>query len=201
MMNPKSSLRAFALTSVFALVSGPVLAGGWNDWGNEAFSFAAAGGNVVGFMDAYKGDVVTKSNSTVLTRADTNPTYGAGKAMLNQEAAIWGRDRNYLEGGIFMEGGTEVGAQVGRRGEEASTGTTGMVGIYGEAYGDDYSVVEGSGYGKSNEESVAVDTPRGGYDGSEAQQLSVGEVSGHASGDHYASVSTGAVGAAAATAK
>lgn len=199
MMNPKAPIRAFVLTSFLALMAGPVLATGWGDWGNDATSYAGAGGNVNAFMDAHKGDVKTKSDAEVVTRADTRPTYGAGKAKLDQKATMWGRDRHYLEGGINMNGGTEAGARVGRYGQGAATGTEGMVGIYGEAYGDDSSVVEGSGYGKSNEESIAVDTPLGGYDDSEAQQVSVGEVSGHATGDHYAGVSVGAVGSSTAT--
>lgn len=197
MMKSKSPFQAFALTAVLALAAGPSFAGGWGDWGNDAFSFAAAGGNVNAYVDAHKGGVTTESKAKTVTRADTYPTYGAGTAELDQLATLQGWDRHYIDGAIVMDGSTDVGALVGKRGEEAGTQTFGLVALNGVAYGDKSSL-DASGLGKSNEESVAVDTPWGGYSDAQAQQLSIGEISGRASGKHSAGVSVGVQSVAAA---
>lgn len=192
-------MKKLLLATALAALSSPVLAGGY-DWGNTATASAGAGGTVGAFMDSYKGDVDTWSEANTLTRADTRPTYGAAVAGLGQEAAGYGKDRHFLEGGFEMMGGTDVYAKVGKKGVGADTSTYGNGYVIGGAYGDDHSVVYGDFYGSSEQGSVAVDTPYGGSSDGEAQQLSVANVGGHASGDHEASVSVGASTTSVATA-
>lgn len=181
------AIMAISLLGVTSAQAG----GSWGDWGTSATSFANGGGSVSGFIDARKGNVSVHSDLDTLSRSDTHPTYGAGTAELNQLGTMYGKDRNFVEGVIVMDGETNVGAKVGRHGEYAGTETAGFIGMIGSAYGD-YSKVSGSGMGKSNEESLAVDTPWGGYDQAKAQQLSVSEISGYASGNDSAGVAVSA---------
>jgi hypothetical protein len=185
--------KLMMMVSTFGLMAMamPAAAGGWGDWGNSATSFANGGGSISGFIDASKGKIKVESDLETLSRSDTQPTYGAGTAELNQLGTMSGRDRNFVEGVLVSNGETNVGAKVGRYGEYAGTETAGFNGMLGEAFGD-YSMIKGSGLSKSNEESVAVDTPWGGYDSAKAQQLTITEISGYASGNDSAGVAVSA---------
>lgn len=182
-----SMLSVMALAMSLGFIN-PALAEGWG-WGSSGYAEGSAGGFAGTAVDGWKAETWSDQEANVITRVDTRPNYAAAVSSLEQSTG--GYAKGYWIGGeLYMEGGTETYAQVGKRGTGADTYTQGTGGMYGEVVAGHGKVV-GMLAGDSEQSSKSVDTPWGGYSDSEAQQLTVGSVSGSAHGGDAAATEVG----------
>lgn len=183
----KSYLSMLALATVLGFSSN-AFAGDYN-WGASGYAEGGAGGFAGTAVDGWKSKAWSKQDADVITRVDTDPNYAAAVAGLEQSTGGYAMGYE-ISGQLYMEGGTNTYAQVGRRGTGADTYTEGTGGMYGAVVAG-HGTVKGTLSGESDQYSMSIDTPYGGGSDSEAQQLTEGSVKGSAYGRDAAATEVG----------
>lgn len=185
-------MLAASAAALLAMFGSASFAGGkcWSNCNGSAFASAGAGGFAGTAMGGKWKNTFSDQTALTLSLADTKPESALADAALHQETGGAASGPGGVGGELYMQGETNVYAQVGRRGVGADTNTEGTGTIYAEGTGD-HTYMDVSLYGASNQSSYAVDTPWGDDDGAEAEQVTVGVASGVSYGSHSATTEVG----------
>ncbi len=179
-------MKKTTFASVLTIVAAVAMAAPASAEFKRGFTGASAGGSNSGFngsaFDSNRNMTRSSGENSLVSRADTDPNYGAAVARMNMRTGGRGADNSDLSSQSVLDGDQGAFAQVGRKGVEVNTTTDGEINQMAAGAGD--RVLVGARQRlKSEQSAVAVDTRHGGDGRGEAQVVGYSVARGEASGE------------------